>query len=584
MNRECVLPNTCKDIPVTFTSMTIYDVNDSEFPPLNGAYFNTIVTYKVTGHTYLYDSQGIPTLLNDMYLNVDDSLSETSENPVQNRVITLALRQASADLTNQLNALKTSLADEATARARGDADLADQINNTQQTFIEELNTAIANVNAALATGLDGKVDKVEGKGLSTNDFSTAEKEKLAGIEAGAQVNPENISAFANDAGYTTGADVESTVSDAVTDVTNEINLKLDKDLVQSVSVSDTGSTDVVTLTNGLVNLSTGAISNQEVPLPVASSESAGVVNPSIFNSIQDSAEKVDVILNGAVAVPGLSIEPTQEELTTAWETATGREELINGAKIYDQNNNKTWTYYANTTTWYAAGNSGTGTISQFTNATAGIIKGSTNPGQLFAEADGTGSVNNWDETQSRIANLENNPYELPVASTATLGGVKLYEAASGFIYNLSLTQPSDHVTISTSMNYPNGTRAVASQQITGATSTKAGVMTAADKIKLDNLPENPIIAPAAMGTVGQVLTLQDVEGTLTPTWADSTEGVTEAQLEAVRAELQQDIDDNAADISALEADKVEFEVVTEANDPGEGSELAANKIIFVVEE
>lgn len=42
------------------------------------------------------------------------------------------------------------------------------------------------------TGLDAslanKVDKEDGKGLSTNDFDTAAKSKLAGIEAGAQVN------------------------------------------------------------------------------------------------------------------------------------------------------------------------------------------------------------------------------------------------------------------------------------------------------------------------------------------------------------------------------------------------------------
>lgn len=35
---------------------------------------------------------------------------------------------------------------------------------------------------------DNKVDKVTGKGLSTNDYTTAEKNKLAGIEAGAEVN------------------------------------------------------------------------------------------------------------------------------------------------------------------------------------------------------------------------------------------------------------------------------------------------------------------------------------------------------------------------------------------------------------
>lgn len=38
------------------------------------------------------------------------------------------------------------------------------------------------------TLLSGKVDKETGKGLSTNDFTTAEKNKLAGIQAGAEVN------------------------------------------------------------------------------------------------------------------------------------------------------------------------------------------------------------------------------------------------------------------------------------------------------------------------------------------------------------------------------------------------------------
>ena len=36
--------------------------------------------------------------------------------------------------------------------------------------------------------LDEKVDKVDGKGLSTNDYTTTEKNKLAGISTGAQVN------------------------------------------------------------------------------------------------------------------------------------------------------------------------------------------------------------------------------------------------------------------------------------------------------------------------------------------------------------------------------------------------------------
>lgn len=41
------------------------------------------------------------------------------------------------------------------------------------------------------TDIAGKVDKVKGKGLSSNDYTTAEKNKLADIEVGAEVNKVN---------------------------------------------------------------------------------------------------------------------------------------------------------------------------------------------------------------------------------------------------------------------------------------------------------------------------------------------------------------------------------------------------------
>lgn len=74
---------------------------------------------------------------------VDSSLSSTSSNPVQNQVINTALN--------------------------GKAD----INH---------NHTISNV-TDLQSALDNKVDKVTGKGLSTNDYTSSEKDKLANIEA-----------------------------------------------------------------------------------------------------------------------------------------------------------------------------------------------------------------------------------------------------------------------------------------------------------------------------------------------------------------------------------------------------------------
>ena len=67
----------------------------------------------------------------------------------------------------------------------------------------------------LIKGLDdGKVDKISGKGLSTNDYTTDEKNKLAGIEAGAEVN--NISDA--DANELTGGEETNLHKHAAADV------------------------------------------------------------------------------------------------------------------------------------------------------------------------------------------------------------------------------------------------------------------------------------------------------------------------------------------------------------------------------
>lgn len=51
--------------------------------------------------------------------------------------------------------------------------------------------------AIAAVDISGKVDKITGKGLSTEDYTTGEKTKLAGIEAGAQVNDPNTTLQGN---------------------------------------------------------------------------------------------------------------------------------------------------------------------------------------------------------------------------------------------------------------------------------------------------------------------------------------------------------------------------------------------------
>ena len=85
-----------------------------------------------------------------------------------------------------------------------------------------------------------KVDKIPGKGLSTNDYTTAEKEKLSAIEGGAQVNKiEKITV--NGAEQTiTSKTVDVTVPTKLTDLTNDDNFVQDANYVHTDNNYTTG--------------------------------------------------------------------------------------------------------------------------------------------------------------------------------------------------------------------------------------------------------------------------------------------------------------------------------------------------------
>lgn len=71
-----------------------------------------------------------------------------------------------------------------------DQKIAELVNGSPEALdtLSELAEALGsdpNFATTIATQMGGKVDKVEGKGLSTNDYSNEEKAKLAGIDEGA---------------------------------------------------------------------------------------------------------------------------------------------------------------------------------------------------------------------------------------------------------------------------------------------------------------------------------------------------------------------------------------------------------------
>ena len=85
-----------------------------------------------------------------------------------------------------------SLVDDNLIIKLGDLANIKTVSSGELTISEEGGLSITAVDASKVTGLsgalDGKVDKVEGKGLSANDFTDELLSKLTGIEAGAQAN------------------------------------------------------------------------------------------------------------------------------------------------------------------------------------------------------------------------------------------------------------------------------------------------------------------------------------------------------------------------------------------------------------
>ena len=76
--------------------------------------------------------------------------------------------------------------------ANAEENYVKSVNEDELTVSAEGRLSLTAVAMSKVTGLDGalagKVDAVAGKGLSTNDFTTVQVQKLAGIEDGAQAN------------------------------------------------------------------------------------------------------------------------------------------------------------------------------------------------------------------------------------------------------------------------------------------------------------------------------------------------------------------------------------------------------------
>ena len=155
---------------------------------------------------------------------VDTVLSSTSTNPVQNKAINTKLDSMQSDIDSKVPSSRTVNGKALTANITLSASdvgalpdttvipsidglatetyvnnkVAGLVGSAPETLdtLNELAAALggdANFATTVANQIGTKVDKVDGKGLSANDYTDAEKAKLEGIATGAQVNQNAFS-------------------------------------------------------------------------------------------------------------------------------------------------------------------------------------------------------------------------------------------------------------------------------------------------------------------------------------------------------------------------------------------------------
>lgn len=161
-------------------------------------------------------------------------------------------------------------------------------------------TGLALVWAKIQNALTGKVDKVNGKGLSTNDYTSDEKTKLANVAAGAQVNvlegiqrngttvtatnkianilvPTATSDLTNDSGFITTADIPegsaASTTTPIMDGTAAVGTELAfarGDHIHPTDTSRAAASDVTALTTRVGSLETAVGSGGSVDSKIAS--------------------------------------------------------------------------------------------------------------------------------------------------------------------------------------------------------------------------------------------------------------------------------------------------------------------------
>lgn len=153
----------------------------------------------------------------------DAALETKLQNQIDanNTELSNKLNKEITDRQVEASELRTGLITETSERKTADQilqhsieDLQDKVDANHTSETESIAQEKAAREAADAALEDKKVDKVSGMGLSHNDYTDAEKNKLDGIQEGAN-RITKVSELQNDSGFVTEADVNQAINDLI---------------------------------------------------------------------------------------------------------------------------------------------------------------------------------------------------------------------------------------------------------------------------------------------------------------------------------------------------------------------------------
>lgn len=372
------------------------------------------------------------------------------EGRLDNAQTTADAAQQTAEQAQATAVSANATAGEAKTIAQGaDTKASDAVTsaNTAQGVANEAKTiatsAQQDAGEATQNALDAKTQAQEA--LKASGTATTTANEALSVAQAADTLAGQAQNRANEA-YTYAGNVETALTATNVDL-NNLKTATNPAIKEISPVTNTST----------VNLNLTRINGSgTVAMPVASTTQAGVLNANDYKQMQDYAGRIGA-LEGSLAIYPVTLpsdNPSSEQITNAYTSQypDAPNPPLDNTTVSDVTRKITYRYTSIGNTWIQVSYEVT---QQFTNSSPGTIKGSTSPGMVSANTDGTGSLNGYDA--------------LVATGNASLNG---------------LTAQGSATTISLVTSKNDGSQSVIT--LPQASNTQGGTISAVDYQKLQN--------------------------------------------------------------------------------------------------